>query len=885
MTTRVHVQYRFQCPEQRFNMILTLQEPQRNHQRVISRVPALSSSSGPDFPPYSSLLCSNKEGGSTASSPRPPSSPSSYTVTTGRKDLSIIRHNPGLNGKQKFQGSTNQTLRPSMASMSATSLTCHAGPKSRFSAVKFRKTSQALSSQQSPHGRSRLNKPGKELEEHKKTNKYVKNERNSEERKRRKKKEEKGLVERKKKRDKATKKERKLGFKSEFTEKKMFTSISASNPSKEAKMSKNTALSPENKGQSTSKYKHSMRSGRTGKTHKPSTTTPPQPSLNTEKPKMPKKNKSFPKHVKERRIHSMPRNISRDQTKKKPTIVPSQSDGGQKAKTDDTLPSLLFKALAPLTTGCSVSLEQPSHGKDSGHGGVLNAPDLQPVAVMGNLQEMEDNLANTPPVLSWQGSPVSALGEDEELEKGVMSRPVLQPSPTQCFSPLPAEVESFVELKKEPFEGTLADYSHNSMSKPSDLPCEMEQVALEEKAEEDSNMETSGSLLCELCHHKAGLDVVFKSLTTFVEGQRVTCRGGPFGGPPAGDVKGIKYSSSLAFGPEIHCHEPQDFCPELNATPSAKPNNQSPIHTTSDTLLKCHDVTDLRELVKVSLVQEKPEESENYLKEKPEGKKTEGTESPLLDGSLSAKLRLTTTHVASFTRRVTVSTKDEAGNSGDTQRIDADRKRKKKVKEGGGEEEIKIKIKAEDSRVIRPKNKTNEISGCEEREISSSVHVVSRNSARTIANCKDSMKGQTPQENQITHGNDIQREKDNTGNTGGKNLKDKMEDAGQLESMKSSVVGSMHTKSPTSASPAKINTSKIYVSTPANKAPCSVMPVDPLKLKALSMGLSKELKILLIKVESAGRQTFNISEVEEQRIPLSKISIKNTATEVVRACK
>uniref|UniRef100_A0A3Q0S648 Lysine-specific demethylase 6B n=1 Tax=Amphilophus citrinellus TaxID=61819 RepID=A0A3Q0S648_AMPCI len=62
--------------------------------------------------------------------------------------------------------------------------------------------------------------------------------------------------------------------------------------------------------------------------------------------------------------------------------------------------------------------------------------------------------------------------------------------------------------------------------------------------------------------------------------------------------------------------------------------------------------------------------------------------------------------------------------------------------------------------------------------------------------------------------------------------------------------------------------------------------VDPLKLKALSMGLSKELKILLIKVESGGRQTFNISEVEEQRIPipLSKISITNTAAEVIRAC-
>uniref|UniRef100_A0A8C3AKA8 Lysine-specific demethylase 6B n=1 Tax=Cyclopterus lumpus TaxID=8103 RepID=A0A8C3AKA8_CYCLU len=62
---------------------------------------------------------------------------------------------------------------------------------------------------------------------------------------------------------------------------------------------------------------------------------------------------------------------------------------------------------------------------------------------------------------------------------------------------------------------------------------------------------------------------------------------------------------------------------------------------------------------------------------------------------------------------------------------------------------------------------------------------------------------------------------------------------------------------------------------------------EPLALFSvtLSMGLSKELKILLIKVESAGRQTFNISELEEQRIPLCKISIENTGAEVVRACK
>uniref|UniRef100_A0A3Q3X0Q8 Lysine-specific demethylase 6B n=1 Tax=Mola mola TaxID=94237 RepID=A0A3Q3X0Q8_MOLML len=65
----------------------------------------------------------------------------------------------------------------------------------------------------------------------------------------------------------------------------------------------------------------------------------------------------------------------------------------------------------------------------------------------------------------------------------------------------------------------------------------------------------------------------------------------------------------------------------------------------------------------------------------------------------------------------------------------------------------------------------------------------------------------------------------------------------------------------------------------------SLGSTDFLKLKALSDGPPKELKIRLIKVESGDRETFIASEVEEKRIPLDEISIKNTATEVIRSCK
>ncbi len=68
----------------------------------------------------------------------------------------------------------------------------------------------------------------------------------------------------------------------------------------------------------------------------------------------------------------------------------------------------------------------------------------------------------------------------------------------------------------------------------------------------------------------------------------------------------------------------------------------------------------------------------------------------------------------------------------------------------------------------------------------------------------------------------------------------------------------------------------------ASSALCSD---DFKRLKALTEGPPKELKIRLIKVESGDRETFIASEVEEKRIPMEEITIKNTASEIIRACK
>lgn len=830
-----------------------MQELQRNHQRVVSRDRAFSASSAADSPRYSSLLSSHKDGASPASSPRALSGLASHTGSSDRKDRSALRYSPGLNGQQRLQGSPSHTPRPNLTS--SASPASHAVTKSKCSDVKHKKASQPLSSKQTSNSQSRLSKSLKESE-HKKCRKPVKKERKGEEKRRRKKKEEKRLSEKRKKGEKIVKRERKPGFKGELSEKSHLTTLSST---KETRMCKSTSLSPKSQDQLPPKNKHRVRSEQAVRTHKPSTnisrsnaSTQPSTLCRSKKRKIPKK-KVSKAPFEEQVMHSLA-------SEKKPSIVSSQADNRRKAKPADTLPSLLLKALAPLTTGCSVSLEQPHHGKEGVHGEVLNAPDLQPVAVMGHLQEMGDNLANTPPVLSWQGSPVSAVGEDEEdLEKGVIRRPVLQPSPTQCFSP-PVEGDSLDGLNNDPCEDALDRYSHISNS-----PCVIEQISDDENDQEESHREMSGSLLTEISHHNTSLDDVLKSLTTFVEGQRVSSRGGPFGSATAGNTRGVKHSSSLAVGPEISCYDLPDLCSKPDSSISASSDNQPTVHATSESPLKSHNATDLRDSVREVTVHEDLNESDSF-KESKEDEYLESlagrTPISVLDGSLRTDLRLTSVHQNSH---VCVLLKEER-NTACTGR---ERKQKQVVHEFR-EGDFAMEITAEESSTFIPE-KSSEVSSLEDRDIPNAPQDISAKSPILL---NDRLKVHFSQKNPTPHGKDMIQDEDteSTNNTA---------DLRGLKQLKSSANGNV--VSPRSSSTLRVNASELFMSTAATQVPC--LTADPLRMKALSLGLSKELKILLIKLEIGGRRTVNVAEVEEQKIPLSKISIENTASELVRACK
>ncbi|CAG5877705.1 unnamed protein product [Menidia menidia] len=821
-------------------------ETECTHLRGASRDSALCKNPAADPPPFSSLL-SPKDGGSTSSSPGSPSSPSPGSATSGKKDSADGKQSGPAPSEQqqKFLASPGHGQRPSLAS--APSPKPHTGSKARLSDAKHRKSS--LCSQRGPLAKSRANKPEEEPEddkkpEYKQKDKLLKRERKNdaekanrkgEDRKRRKKKEERRPGEKKRRREKMTKKEKKVGSKIKITQSEVFSSLYVSSSAGEAKLEA-ASSSPDTQDRTPPKHKHRQRTEKAGRTSHiaPTESCTSQPP-SSERQKTPGSPTEPP--VKKRLTQSPPVSISRAGRGN------SRPESGPKTTPDDTFPSLVRKALAPLSSACPSG--GPVQRKDGGQGGVLSAPDLQPVATLGNPMETGDNLANTPPPPPRQGPPVSDLEDDEEE----LSRPVLQPSPTQCFSPPPADSESNDGAAKDPAEDT-PDGFHSDPPEARSPPCSIRQVAKVDPEEEMSrHEETSDLLLSEFENHKTGLDDVFKSLANFLGGQRVTCRGGPFGGGP---TRGTKFSSCLTMAPEINS---QGNSLESTPTSSCESSNQSPTHTTSESLLQFHHLPYLREPDTDDKAQEKREEPEADGKAKLEGKDAEILLERANSSLLSAELRVTTAHSASFTSVITVTTKEERGTSKETERTATNRKRKQKAVEVGREGEIKIKIKREEGKV---KNKVTEMKNFGE------MPVIHRSSSRPLT---DSIKGQVPQENPTPHGKDIKREKPVSGNADVKvatNKRPETENKWSSETDGSKSVATSQPGAPTAA---------------------AKPPADPLKLKALSMGLRKELRILLVKMDSPGRHTFNISELEEQKIPLASISIQNTATEVVRACR
>ncbi|XP_012989905.2 lysine (K)-specific demethylase 6B, b isoform X2 [Esox lucius] len=660
------------------------------------------------------------------------------------------------------------------------------------------------------------------------------------------------------------------------------------------------------KGQARGGTSHDHSSPNTSETippaiHPSQPTLSPHPSKHKVSERGGTPNKSNPKpNVKGSPLPTCPSpsttNISTSKTSKtslQPASPPTHPKSSPGRRLDSTPSTLSSKApTSPAEAGSQESIRaQQSQTQTvavSPEGGVLRAPDLQPAAGVGSGEELGDNPPASPPVLSWQGSPASALSEEEEEEElGVLQRPVLQPSPTHSpsFSPLHGDSEG-VSKKVEANQGRgNDDLCHSDLAKLYGLPDTPNGVEDEDEEGEDSSGDTSCSSLppCRPHLHQTGVSDVFKSLASYLGGQRYTYRGGPFGRPPASSMGGVKYSSSLTMDPETNCQDQQCPSPTTDSSTPPRLTTQSPTHSTSDTPSKPHPPLDL-DKPQLSVGERTKQKHARLVEIQNERKKerSKGADSEVTAGSLRAELRLTTTH------RLSANNKQDRGLK--EVRRQTDRKREQNSSDGRRDGEARSKRRKQDHSISNhhssggnDKKKTEEKSDdkCTSVSLPSSTPPHS-SPAKQLRDRKSRQIQGNIQSKDIQR----QRNKENS-EQGSQSTKTKGERSSEPETKRSTPAGNKDAASVTNSTSSTVST--LPTPTPpaptVRRTPCPLAAADFLKLKALSMGPPKELKVHLIKVESGDRETFIASEVEERRIPLEEVSIKNTASEVIRACK
>ncbi|KAI7793149.1 lysine (K)-specific demethylase 6B, b [Triplophysa rosa] len=504
----------------------------------------------------------------------------------------------------------------------------------------------------------------------------------------------------------------------------------------------------------------------------------------------------------------------------------------------------------------------PANSKE----GVHCAPDLLPAHCSYSEELLRLDPPTSPPVLSWQGSPVSDLDEDVEDDNqegiiGVLRRPVLQPSPTHS-SPLRDTVDTSTEI----------DYCHSDLAKLYGLPEPSKAMEVEEEDDEkqegdqkDGSPDASSSQL-----NKPHLHQMDTSPNSAMGGHRYTYRGGPFGRPPPGALIGVKYSSSLSLGPAIH---PPDQQSPPSTSPTKDIQNQVTPLIEEYKEMKTEGEEHEKE---VTDEEQKEKEEEREMQKVYEYMEVYANESakqptctslvekkPLSPATLQAKLahscelllNLTSSPVSVAKRKaVKVSGSSSKKKETNQNRIrKRDRVRTQKRKANGENQE-----------------KGQEIQTQKETETSSTHTLCSDGSD------KQSMKIRVKQvipESQQNDKNKPEAEpegKDKEKQTIviNKSMNVDTVNAGTTSHMASPIT-STQTSCPITAS---------------GRSPLLVR-VNLLEPNALSKIPLKDLKIRVIKLKCGDRKTFITSEMEQKSIPLNAITIRNNATEIIQACK
>ncbi|KAI5099579.1 lysine (K)-specific demethylase 6B, b, partial [Silurus meridionalis] len=471
-----------------------------------------------------------------------------------------------------------------------------------------------------------------------------------------------------------------------------------------------------------------------------------------------------------------------------------------------------------------------------------HAPDLLPA----HSSSIEDHLrldpSASPPVLSWQGSPVSDLSEEEEDEAGanidgVIRRPVLQPSPTHS-----SPIQDPEEIWKE--SGPLSlEYRHSDLAKLFGIAQPFKVVEEQEEKEPMAEQQDSSTTASQ------GLHLHDNDGTLASDSHNYTYRGGPFGRPPPKTTAGVKYSSSLSLDPEIcppEQHSPTSTSPRALSPVAVPLINLSPSISTSDLSKPDNNMQVTEDKEEDSLVEKeghamtetveslnKPSctsvMKENEVKVLP---------SNFLPATLQAKLAHSCEVLLNHSSTTFLSSEVNSGKIKSKTKLEKNKQGQDTDKKKGKQKNQKTRAGSsgttEEASVRRQhiKQKRNTKTG-KEQYSSSGEHSKQRAKVHNKVIAKKKL---TKTEEDQRKGN---KEK----------AKAKEEDIDRDAGMK-----------------------KTTSRTPPTVRLLSSVPL-------------KELKIQLVKLKIRGRQTFTASEFEQKTILLKEISINNNATDIIRACK
>lgn len=512
-----------------------------------------------------------------------------------------------------------------------------------------------------------------------------------------------------------------------------------------------------------------------------------------------------------------------------PDHVDTSEDDSVQINEDDSKPTLPDKQM--------VSGKHPISSKEGvlTELGVHHAPDLLPAHCSYSEELLRLDPPTSPPVLSWQGSPVSDL--DDDVEDGnhadiirVLRRPVLQPSPTHS-SPLRDQVDT----------STGVEYCHSDLAKLYGLPEPSKGMEIEDEDDEkqESDQKDGSPDALNSQPNKPHLHQMDTSPNSAMSSHRYTYRGGPFGRPPPGALVGLKYSSSLSLGPEIHP-------PGQQSPPATSPTQDIPDQVSS-LLIQPDKEAD----------KERKTEAEEQEREETEAEQEEETEEQKVD----EQMEISADELSKDLACTSVEEKEPLMTPATLQAKLA--------------ESCELLLKQNSSPVSVTERKALKGSGSTSTEKEKDQDGVRQRDQVGTLGKKAKGEDQVIPENQQNDKKEQDTKPEETERGNEANVVNK--------SMKEDTVPG------TKRHMASVKASSTITST---KTSCLMTGTTPLMDRinllnpdALSKIPLKELMIRLIKVEIGDRKTFIASEIEQKSIPLKTVTIRNNATEIIRACK